>query len=67
MLAPSPGAWRPSLVTLRHQRMFSRCRRPLAAPCSYGGMSVREMEALAIGLEETMDPDMVSQGPLFIE
>ena len=47
--------------------MFSRCRRPLAAPCSYGGMSVREMEALAIGLEETMDPDMVSQGPLFIE
>ena len=29
-------------------------------------MSVREMEALAIGLEETMDVDMISQGPIFI-
>ncbi len=33
---------------------------------TYGGMSVREMEALAVGLEETLDEDMVSQGPLFI-
>ncbi len=34
---------------------------------TYGGMSVREMEAIAIGLEETLDPDMISQGPIFIE
>lgn len=34
---------------------------------TYGGMSVREMEAIAIGLEETMDEEMISQGPLFIE
>lgn len=34
---------------------------------TYGGMSVREMEAMTVGLEETMDMDVISQGPLFIE
>ena len=34
---------------------------------TYGGMSVREMEAITVGLEETMDVDMVNQGPQFIE
>lgn len=33
---------------------------------TYGGMSVREMEAIAVGLEETMDEDVISQGPQFI-
>ena len=33
---------------------------------TYGGMSVREMEAITVGLDETMDEDMISQGPLFI-
>jgi len=33
---------------------------------TYGGMSVREIEAITVGLEETMDEDMISQGPLFI-
>lgn len=33
---------------------------------TYGGMSVREMEAIAVGLEETMDLDVISQGPQFI-
>lgn len=34
---------------------------------TYGGMSVREMEAMTVGLDETMDEDMINQGPLFIE
>lgn len=34
---------------------------------TYGGISVREMEAMAVGLEETMDEDVISQGPIFIE
>jgi len=34
---------------------------------TYGGMSVREIEAIAVGLEETMDEDMISQGPQFID
>ncbi len=33
---------------------------------TYGGMSVREMEAMTVGLEETMDEDMINQGPIFI-
>lgn len=34
---------------------------------TYGGMSVREMEAMVVGLEETMDEHMINQGPQFIE
>ena len=34
---------------------------------TYGGMSVKEMEALTIGFEETMDLDVISQGPRFID
>jgi tryptophanase len=34
---------------------------------TYGGMSVREIEALTVGLDETMDEDMISQGPIFID
>jgi tyrosine phenol-lyase len=33
---------------------------------TYGGMSVREMEAIAVGLEETMDEEVINQGPQFI-
>ena len=34
---------------------------------TYGGMSVREMEAIAVGLDETMDENMINQGPQFIQ
>lgn len=34
---------------------------------TYGGMSSKEMEALNVGLEESMDLDVISQTPLFVE
>lgn len=34
---------------------------------TYGGVSVRELEAMRVGLEETLDETMISQGPIFIE
>ena len=34
---------------------------------TYGGMSTREMEAIVVGLEETMDEEMINQGPVFIK
>ena len=34
---------------------------------TYGGMSIREIEAITVGLEETMDEEMINQGPIFIE
>ena len=34
---------------------------------TYGGMSVREMEAMAVGIKETLDFHVISQTPLFVE
>ncbi len=34
---------------------------------TYGGMSVKEMEAMIVGFDETMDMDVISQGPQFIK
>lgn len=34
---------------------------------TYGGMSVREIAALKVGIEETLDMDVISQTPLFVE
>lgn len=34
---------------------------------TYGGMSVREIEAMAVGLYETTDETVISQSPSFIE
>ena len=34
---------------------------------TYGGMSTREMEAITVGLDETLDLDMICQGPNFIK
>ncbi len=34
---------------------------------TYGGISVREIEAMAVGLRETLDETVISQSPSFIE
>ena len=34
---------------------------------TYGGISVREIEAMAVGLRETLDDTVISQSPSFIE
>jgi tryptophanase len=34
---------------------------------TYGGISVREIEAMAVGLRETLDESMICQSPQFIE
>ena len=34
---------------------------------TYGGMSVKEMEAITVGLEETMEENVISHGPTFIQ
>lgn len=34
---------------------------------TYGGISVREIEAMAVGLRETQDETMISQSPMFIK
>jgi tryptophanase len=34
---------------------------------TYGGISVREIEAIAVGLYETLDETMISQSPTFIK
>jgi len=50
--------------------MFSKMRElvPLFEGfLTYGGMSTRDMEATAVGLMETMDMDVISQTPVFVE
>lgn len=57
-------------ICVRDEAMFRKLRGlvPLFEGfLTYGGMSVREMEAITVGLDETMDFDMINQGPLFIE
>ena len=34
---------------------------------TYGGMSIREIEAMAVGMYETLDETMISQSPSFIK
>jgi len=63
------GCARGGGICLRDEQTFLQLREmiPLYEGfLTYGGMSVREMEAMTVGLEETMDEDMISQGPEFI-
>lgn len=63
------GCARGGGMCMRDEKLYAKMRTlvPLYEGfLTYGGMSVREIEALTVGLEETMDEDMISQGPLFI-
>ncbi|MCL2546793.1 MAG: tryptophanase [Oscillospiraceae bacterium] len=64
------GAARGGGIMVSDDNLFLRMREliPLYEGfLTYGGMSVREMEALAVGLRETMDIEVISQTPIFVE
>lgn len=63
------GCARGGGMCIRSEELYRRMRGlvPLYEGfLTYGGMSVREMEALTVGLEETMDEEVINQGPQFI-
>jgi tryptophanase len=64
------GSARGGGILTSHEELHVRLREliPLFEGfLTYGGMSVREMEAMAVGMEETMDMDVISQTPIFVE
>ena len=63
------GCARGGGICMRDRALYERMRGlvPLYEGfLTYGGMSVREMEAFTVGLEETMDEEVIGQGPQFI-
>lgn len=64
------GCARGGGMAIRHEALFMELRElvPLYEGfLTYGGMSLREMEAMTVGLEETMDESFIAQGPQFIK
>ena len=64
------GCARGGGMAIRQEALFMELRElvPLYEGfLTYGGMSLREMEAMTVGLEETMDESFISQGPQFIK
>ncbi|HSL94112.1 MAG TPA: tryptophanase [Bacillota bacterium] len=64
------GCARGGGMAIRQEGLFTQLRElvPLYEGfLTYGGMSLREMEAMTVGLEETMDESFISQGPQFIK
>ncbi|MCO5309673.1 MAG: tryptophanase [Austwickia sp.] len=56
-------------ILIRDEEVYKRMRGlvPLYEGfLTYGGMSVREMEAMTVGLDELLDIDNICQGPQFI-
>jgi tyrosine phenol-lyase len=63
------GCARGGGICIKSEELYRRMRSlvPLYEGfLTYGGMSVREMEAITVGLDETLDEDMIDQGPQFI-
>ncbi len=61
---------RGGIICTNDERIYERMRDlvPLFEGfLTYGGMSVREIEAMAVGLEETLDDTMICQSPSFID
>lgn len=64
------GSARGGGICTKHEDVYLKLREYITLYegfLTYGGMSVREMEALTVGLEETMDMNMINQGPQFIK
>jgi len=64
------GSARGGGMLLSDEKLFLKLREliPLFEGfLTYGGMSVREMEAMTVGMEETLDMDVISQTPIFVE
>jgi len=63
------GCARGGGICTKNQELFFKMRELIPfyeGFLTYGGMSVREMEAMTVGLEETMDENVINQGPQFI-
>ena len=64
------GSARGGGILVSDDKLFLRMRElvPLFEGfLTYGGMSVREMEAMTVGMTETLDMDIISQTPIFVE
>lgn len=64
------GCARGGAIVTNNRTMFEAMREfvPLFEGfLTYGGMSVREMEAMAVGLYESLDMDFIMQAPQFIQ
>ena len=69
LLRPQAGLRARRRDLIRTQELYRKMRSlvPLYEGfLTYGGMSVREIEALTVGLDETMDEDMIARGRIFI-
>ncbi|MDR2422935.1 MAG: tryptophanase, partial [Deltaproteobacteria bacterium] len=64
------GCARGGGLAMAHEEDFMRMRDlvPMFEGfLTYGGMSVREMEAMSVGVRETLDFHVISQTPIFVE
>lgn len=63
------GCGRGGMIITNDEKAFTQMQQfiPLFEGfLTYGGMSTKEIEAITVGLEETMDFDMIRHGPEFI-